>query len=96
MGWHGREKGTVCLKERKLRVKRPRWRKKGQGEDGSALMHRGEVPIPAYEAMRSDEKLGSRMLEIQLRGGRSRVETQEAARDLLPYFHGCVNNLQCQ
>ncbi len=61
VGWHGREEGTVCLKERKLRVKRPRLRKKGQGEDG-------EVPIPAYEAMRSDEKLGSRMLEILLRG----------------------------
>ncbi len=61
VGWHGREKGTVCLKERKLRVKRPRLRKKGQGEDG-------EVPLPAYEAMRSDEKLGSRMLEILLRG----------------------------
>ena len=61
VGWHGREEGTVCLKERKLRVKRPRLRKKGQGEDG-------EVPIPAYEVMRSDEKLGSRMLEILLRG----------------------------
>jgi hypothetical protein len=62
IGWHGREEGTVCLKERKLRVKRPRLRRKGQGEDG-------EVPIPAYEAMRSEEKLGSRMLEILLRGG---------------------------
>ena len=61
VGWHGREEGTVCLKERKLRVKRPRLRKKGQGEDG-------EVPIPAYEVMRSDEKVGSRMLEILLRG----------------------------
>ena len=46
IGWHGREEGTVCLKERKLRVKRPRLRKKGQGPDG-------EVPLPAYEAMRS-------------------------------------------
>ncbi len=61
IGWHGREEGRVCLKERKLRVKRPRLRKKGQGENG-------EVPIPAYEVMRSDEKLGSRMLEILLRG----------------------------
>jgi transposase-like protein len=61
VGWHGREQGTVCLKERKLRVKRPRLRKKGQGEDG-------EVPIPAYEAMRRDEGLGSRMLEILLCG----------------------------
>ena len=61
IGWHGREEGTVCLKERKLRVKRPRLRKKGQGRDG-------EVPIPAYEAMRREEKLGGRMLEILLRG----------------------------
>jgi transposase-like protein len=61
IGWHGREEGTVCLKERKLRVKRPRLRKKGRGEDG-------EVAIPAYEAMRSEEKLGGRMLEILLRG----------------------------
>ncbi len=61
ISWHGGEKGTVCLKERKLRVKRPRLRKKGQGEDG-------EVRIPAYEVMRSDGKLGGRMLEILLRG----------------------------
>jgi putative transposase len=61
IGWHGRERGTVSLKERKLRVSKPRLRKKGQGKDG-------EVPIPAYEAMRGEEKLGSRMLEILLRG----------------------------
>jgi putative transposase len=61
IGWQGREEGRVCLKERKLRVKRPRLRKKGQGE-------KGEVPLPAYEALRWDEKLGSRMLEILLRG----------------------------
>lgn len=61
IGWHGREQGTVCLKERKLRVARPRLRKKGQGQEG-------EVPIPAYEALRQEEKLGSRMLEILLRG----------------------------
>ena len=41
--------------------RRPRLRKKGQGEEG-------EVPIPAYETMRQDGKLGSRMLEILLRG----------------------------
>src|SRR5207245_2296981 len=35
--------------------------KKGQGEEG-------EVPIPAYEAMRQDGELGNRMLEILLRG----------------------------
>src|SRR5438552_3824648 len=61
IGWHGGEEGRVCLKERKLRVRRPRLRKKGQGEEG-------EVPIPAYETMHQDGKLGSRMLEILLRG----------------------------
>ena len=61
VGWHGREQGTICLKERKVRVKRPRLRKKGEKEGG-------EVPVPAYEAMRADGKLGSRMLEILLRG----------------------------
>jgi putative transposase len=61
VGWHGREEGTVCLRERKLRVKRPRLRKKGQGAGG-------EVPLPAYEALRAEGKLGSRMLEILLRG----------------------------
>ena len=61
VGWHGRERATVCLRERKLRVERPRLRKKGQGQDG-------EVPIPAYQAMQKDRKLGGRMLEILLRG----------------------------
>lgn len=61
VGWHGREEGTVCLRERKLRVKRPRLRKKGQGAGG-------EVPLPAYEALRAEGKLGSRMLELLLRG----------------------------
>ena len=52
IGWHGREQGTVCLKERKLRVKRPRLRKKGTKKGG-------EVPVPAYEAMQADGKLGA-------------------------------------
>ena len=61
VGWHGNETGTVALAERKLRVQRPRLRKKGRGQDG-------EVPVPAYQAMQRDGKLGSRMLEILLRG----------------------------
>jgi putative transposase len=61
IGWHGQESGTVCLRERKLRVKRPRLRQKGEGPGG-------EVPVPAYEVMRGDGKLGGRMLEILLRG----------------------------
>ena len=61
IGWHGREKGTVCLKERKLRVERPRLRKKKEGKEG-------EVPVPAYAAMQTEPQLGSRMLEILLEG----------------------------
>jgi len=61
VGWHGGESGTVCLAERKLRIRRPRLRKKQPGQDG-------EVPIPAYQAMQADDKLGSRMLEMLLRG----------------------------
>jgi putative transposase len=69
VGWHGREVGTVCLKERKLRVTKPRLRQKGKRQDG-------EVRIPAYEAMRQGEKLSSRMLEILLRGVSTRQYRQ--------------------
>ena len=61
VGWHGRETGTVCLKEWELPVRRPQLRKKEQGQDG-------EVGVPAYQAMQADDGLGGRMLEILLRG----------------------------
>jgi len=57
----GSKTGTVALAEPKLRVRRPRLRKKPSGPEG-------EAPVPAYEAMQQDGKLGSRMLEILLRG----------------------------
>lgn len=58
---HGSQSGTVTLSNRKLRVERPRLRKKGAGPGG-------EVPIPAYEAMQRDSELGERMLSILMRG----------------------------
>lgn len=58
---HGSQPGTVTLKNRKLKVQRPRLRRKGAGQGG-------EVPIPAYEAMQSDSALGERMLSILMRG----------------------------
>ena len=61
IGWHGTQPGRVNLKERKMRVQRPRLRKKGCGAGG-------EVPVPAYEAMRRDAATGERMLEILLSG----------------------------
>jgi putative transposase len=57
VGWHGRQRGRVCLKERKLGVSKPRLRARGGGE----------VPIPAYAAMQ-DARLGRRMLDVLMRG----------------------------
>jgi len=59
--WHGTQPGRVCLRERKLRVNKPRLRKRGRGANK-------EVPVPAYEAMQADDATGERMLEILLNG----------------------------
>lgn len=56
--WHGTQGGRVPLSDRKLRITRPRLRRKGGGEE----------PIPAYEAMRSSEAPGRRILEILMHG----------------------------
>jgi transposase-like protein len=61
IGWHGRQQGVVSLSERKLRIEKPRLRKKGKG-------HGKEVAIPAYDAMVMNSRLGSRILEILMRG----------------------------
>lgn len=59
--WHGTQLGRVALKERQLRVNRPRLRKKGRGDNK-------EVPVPAYQAMQQDTSMGARMLEILMNG----------------------------
>jgi putative transposase len=63
IAYHGSQTGRVALRERQLRVTRPRLRKKAPrpGEPG-------EVEIPAYEAMRKDARLADRMLEILIDG----------------------------
>jgi len=61
IGWHGRQRGYVQLAERKLRVSKPRLRRKGR--KGGC-----EVMIPAYEAMQSSDGVGGRLLEILMRG----------------------------
>ena len=60
IGWHGRQSGVVSLSERKLRIEKPRLRKKGKGSGK-------EVAIPAYDAMVMNSRLGSRILEILMR-----------------------------
>jgi putative transposase len=59
--WHGTQPGCVCLKERKLRVNKPRLRRKGRGANK-------EVSIPAYQALQENTATGQRMLEILLNG----------------------------
>ena len=59
--WHGRQHGVVPLSERKLRVEKPRLRKKGRGFGK-------EVAVPAYEALVMNSRLGSRILEILMKG----------------------------
>jgi putative transposase len=59
--WYGRQKGVVPLAERKLRVDKPRLRRKGKGKDL-------EVQIPVYEAMQTNASLGQRILSILMQG----------------------------
>jgi transposase-like protein len=61
--YHGTQPGRVALKERQLRVDKPRLRKK-RSRPGEVA----EVEIPAYEAMRKDGRLADRMLAILLNG----------------------------
>jgi transposase-like protein len=63
IAYHGSQAGRVALKERRLRVTKPRLRKKSP-QPGEA----GEVEIPAYEAMHKDARLADRMLEILIDG----------------------------
>lgn len=61
--YHGRQEGRVALRERQLRVTKPRLRKKSPqpGEPG-------EVEVPAYEALRKDARLADRVLDILING----------------------------
>jgi putative transposase len=61
--YHGSQTGRVALKERQLRVTKPRLRKKA-AQPGEP----GEVEVPAYEAMQKDTRLADRMLDILING----------------------------
>ncbi len=61
INWHGWQPGVVSLAERKLRIEKPRLRRKGKGAGT-------EVPIPAYEAMAANSRITSRILEILMKG----------------------------
>ena len=55
---YGSQRGRVQLADRKVRVKRPRLRHKTEGE----------IPIPAYEALRKNQAASQYMLGALMRG----------------------------
>jgi putative transposase len=59
---HGRQRGVVPLSDRTLRVDKPRLRSRD-----------GEVPIPAYESLRSHAGAGAKMMGTLLRGVSTRT-----------------------
>jgi putative transposase len=56
--YHGHQDGIVHLKERKLRVRRPRLRHKTAGE----------IDVPAYESLRTRPQMARRMMQILIDG----------------------------
>ena len=78
VGWHGSQDGVVSLESRKMRVSRPRLRKKGSGTGG-------EVSVPAYEAMQSDSRLAGHILKAMMRG----VSTRNY-KEILPEACECA------
>jgi len=78
IGWHGSQDGIVSLENRRMRVSRPRLRKRTVGAGG-------EVSIPAYEAMQSDARLTGHILNAMMRG----VSTRNY-REILPEACECA------
>jgi putative transposase len=58
---HGSQGGVVALGGQRVRLEKPRLRRRGGGEGA-------EVAVPAYAAMQSDEGLRERLRSILLRG----------------------------
>jgi putative transposase len=73
--WHGAQPGRVMLRDRQIQVTRPRLRHKGKGE----------VKVPAYEALRENPATAERMLGALLRG----VSTREY-KEVLPAMAATV------
>jgi transposase-like protein len=62
IGWRGTQRGRVYLKERQLRVNKPRLRRKGRGPARRWCRFR------CIEALQKEAATGERMLEILLNG----------------------------
>lgn len=75
---HGRQQGVVTLSNRKIRVEKPRLRRKSGGVGA-------EVSIPAYDAMQGDERLRETLCQILMRG----VSTRDYASVLPEMAETC-------
>jgi putative transposase len=58
IGWYGKQTGVIPLGRQKVRVTKPRLRHKSKGE----------INIPAYEAMLTNSVLGQRLVAMLMRG----------------------------
>ena len=72
--WYGRQGGVVYLSDRKVRVERPRLRRRGAGEGG-------EVEVPAYAAMRRPGAVAD-LVERGLDPGRRRLFVIDGSKAL--------------
>ncbi len=59
--WYGRQDATIPLSGRKLRIAKPRLRRRGKGNDL-------EIDIPAYQAILENSTLGKRIEDILMKG----------------------------
>jgi len=75
---YGEQGGLIPLSDRKLRVKKPRLRRRGVGTGG-------EVPLPVYEAFWEHPGLAERVLDVMIRG----VSTREY-ENVLPQMADAV------
>ncbi|MBI2298477.1 MAG: IS256 family transposase, partial [Armatimonadetes bacterium] len=76
--WHGSQGGVVTLGTQKVRLTKPRLRKRGGGEGA-------EVPVPAYAAMQQEEGLRVKLAAILLRG----VSTRDYAEVVPEMAESC-------
>ncbi len=58
--WYGRQQGEVVLSDRKVKVRKPRLRRRGVGPGG-------EVDVPVYERLR-EGSIAGHVLRLMMRG----------------------------
>lgn len=65
---HGTQPGVIGAGDRKVRVARPRLRRKARTNADGTREPAREVPVPAYEAFRHDPGLAGRVMEMLIGG----------------------------